>query len=490
MFIVLAKMYKMKVVVFFRGWDSEFEKIFEKKYLRLFRKLFFRANAFIELSSKHKNLWNLWGYKKNIYLETTLVDKSLVEGLTFEEVGKKYENIEELNILFLARIETNKGVYEAVDTFILLKEKYPRAKLSIAGDGKEINNLVTYIKNRGVKDIVFLGHVSGKQKTDCYKKSHIYLFPSYSEGMPNTVLEAMAFGIPVVTRKVGGLNDFFQNDVNGYFTNSKDPEVFAGFIEKLLDNKELLKAISLNNFKQGQEKFLSDKVAKRIEKIFDEVLDEKSEGNKLDVKNKNKKDQKRILILVPGKNARGGISNYYYAIKNGFNMPVDYFVRGARNYPFRRPYFKDVMQAAIDIINFIRIVRKKKHGLVQTSTSLDERSVIRDCVFILIASFYKIDVIVFYRGWKLTFQDRLEKSYLGIFRKIFFKAKIFIVLSREFKEKLLEWGYDKPIYVETTLVDSELIKDFKPENAIKKYSSVASPKLLFLSRVEVAKGIY
>lgn len=489
MFIVLAKRYKMKVVVFFRGWDQSFAQKLEKKYLWLFKMVYFKSDAIIELSSDFRKKLISWGYRKNIYLETTLVDKDLVKDLKPEEIKIKYDNLEDLNILFLARIETAKGIYEAVDAFSIIKERYPAAKFTIAGDGRETNNVLNYIAERKIEDVQLLGHISGEQKTECFKNSHIYLFPSYSEGMPNTVLEAMAFGLPVITRKVGGLVDFFQNDTNGYFTNSKDPEVFAGFIEKLLKDKALLKRISENNFEYAGEKFLSDKVAFRIEKIFDEVLEKGAVKEK--VKSITKDDApNKILILVPGENARGGISNYYYAIKKEFSMPVDYFVRGARNYPFRQPYFKDLAQSFLDIINFTRLVRKKKYSLVQTSTSLDDVSVIRDWLFILIANFYKIDVIVFYRGWKKNFQNKLENTFIETFKKIFFQAKCSIVLSTEFKEKLLEWGYTKPIYVETTLVDTELVKDFTPESIEKKYSNISAPKMLFLSRIEIAKGVY
>ncbi|MBS1492816.1 MAG: glycosyltransferase family 4 protein [Bacteroidetes bacterium] len=489
MFIVLAKRYKMKVIVFFRGWDQSFAQKLEKKYLGLFKIVYFKADAIIELSSDFRKKLIQWGYKKKIYLETTLVNKELVKDLNKDEIESKYNGAENINILFLARIEAAKGIYETLDAYSLLKESYPNAKLTIAGDGRETDNVGNYIKSQGIKGVSLLGHVSGEEKIRCFKNSHIYLFPSYSEGMPNTVLEAMAFGLPVVTRKVGGLVDFFENDVNGYFTNSKDPEVFAGFIEKLLKDKALLRKISQNNFNYAAEKFLSDKVALRIEKIFDEVLEKNNKKHGVP-ETAEFKDQKKILILVPGENARGGISNYYYSIKKEFQMPVDYFVRGARNYPYRQPYFKDLGQSVLDIFNFIRIIRKRKYSLIQTSTSLDDISVIRDCLFILAASFYKIDVVVFYRGWKKTFQNKLENTFIETFKKIFFKAKCSIVLSSEFKDKLIEWGYDKPVYIETTLVDSELVKNFNTTNIEQKFSNIVTPKILFLSRIEVAKGIY
>ena len=89
--------------------------------------------------------------------------------------------------------------------------------------------------------------------------------------MPNSVLEAMAFGLPIITRPVGGIADFFENSHHGFITKSRDPSVFANYIEKLISNKVLYKKSSLYNYKYAQENFLASKVAKVLEKIYREV---------------------------------------------------------------------------------------------------------------------------------------------------------------------------------------------------------------------------
>ncbi|MBS1514737.1 MAG: glycosyltransferase family 4 protein [Bacteroidetes bacterium] len=275
-FIMLAKWYKMKVIVFYRGWDVPFADKIEKKYLRFFKFVFFRADAMIDLSSEFVARMKSWGYNKKIYLETTTVNKSLLKDIKEDEIVDKYKNIKSFQILFLSRIEEAKGVYQAVDAFVLLLEKYPDSTLIIAGDGKETGNVKKYVAEKKIPNVTFYDHISGEQKKECYRNSHIYLFPSYwPEGMPNSVLEAMAFGLPVVTRKVGGLIDFFENDKNGYFTHSKDPEVFFGFMDSIISNPELMKNIAVNNHRFAKERFVSDKVAKRLEKIFEEVITER-----------------------------------------------------------------------------------------------------------------------------------------------------------------------------------------------------------------------
>jgi glycosyltransferase involved in cell wall biosynthesis len=99
------------------------------------------------------------------------------------------------------------------------------------------------------------------------------VFPTFhGEGMPNAVLEAMAFGLPVITRPVGGLADFFETGRMGYLTESKDPLVLAKLIENLLENEALRKQMSEFNLAYARNHFLSDKVASRLLKIYDDVM--------------------------------------------------------------------------------------------------------------------------------------------------------------------------------------------------------------------------
>jgi glycosyltransferase involved in cell wall biosynthesis len=90
--------------------------------------------------------------------------------------------------------------------------------------------------------------------------------------MPGSVVEAMAFGLPVITRPVGGIADFFKDGEHGFITSSRRPDVFADLMERLLGNKKLYKKISLLNFQYAQSNFLASGAAARLEKIYDSVL--------------------------------------------------------------------------------------------------------------------------------------------------------------------------------------------------------------------------
>lgn len=275
-FILLSKLFNKKVIVFFRGWDNDFADKLKGSKFRLFKKTFFKADAIIDLSKQNIERLINWGYKGNCYIESTAVSKQLVKDISKIRVIEKFnKDPEKFNLLFLARVEIEKGIYETIKAYTLIKQKHENIQLIIAGDGLELENVRKFVRDKKITGIIFKGFVKDEEKISTFKTSHIYILPSYREGMPGSVLEAMAFGLPVITRSVGGLPDFFINEEHGFITNSKSPMVFAEYIEKLLLNKDLLQRIALNNFEYAHSNFLSDSVAKRMENIFAEVLNNK-----------------------------------------------------------------------------------------------------------------------------------------------------------------------------------------------------------------------
>lgn len=278
LFLHYANRKNIKTIAFFRGWDEEAEIKTEKQYLWLFRFLFFKSDCFIALSEKVKNKLVQWGYKKNIYIETTLVDKNLLDGINESFISKKFKDIEitkKINLLFLSRIEKRKGIYELLQAFSSLShnENGPfELHLTICGDGAELENIRKVIEKKNLTNVSITGFVDGKLKQDVFKKAHLFVFPSYGEGMPNAVLEAMGFGLPILTTPVGGLVDFFIPGKHGdYITIKNDNDIYQK-INLLINDRFKLLDMALNNYKLAAGDFRSDKVMKRMESIFSNIL--------------------------------------------------------------------------------------------------------------------------------------------------------------------------------------------------------------------------
>lgn len=278
LFIKYANKKGIKTSVFFRGWDDAAESKIKKKYFLLFKYFFFNADCFITLSEKTKNKLKEWGFQRNIVVESTLVDKRLLINVNKSFIINKFKMMKEkkkINLLFLSRIEQRKGIYELLKAFKILINNHLNKysfHLTVCGDGFELNNINNWLKSENISDISINGFVSGDAKRAAFEKAHIFIFPSHGEGMPNAVLEAMGFGLPVITTPVGGLVDFFIPDQNGCFIEINNPSDIVNKVEILIKDSGRLTEIALNNFSRANEHFRSDKVANRMENIFNELL--------------------------------------------------------------------------------------------------------------------------------------------------------------------------------------------------------------------------
>lgn len=262
LFLKLASFFKLKTIVFIHGWDKEIENIISKNP-RNFKKKYHKAACFIVLSSEFKETLSNWGFKQPIYLTTTKVDDSLIKDWVIKPKN------EEQRILFLARIVKEKGVFIALKAFEKVNLKFPEIIFSIVGDGEDLKDLRKIIDEEEIKNVEITGALYNFDLINAFKNSSIYLFPSYyGEGMPTSVLEAMAFGLPVITRPVGGLNDFFENEKMGYLIDSVNADDFAEKIIYLLDTPNKIKEIGEYNHHYAKQHFLASKVAIKMESIF------------------------------------------------------------------------------------------------------------------------------------------------------------------------------------------------------------------------------
>lgn len=260
LFLFVAKALNIKTIVFFHGWDLEIQKKIDDGYYNIFKN-YKKTDLFLVLASDFKEKLKNWGFKTRIELTTTKVDDDLIKSFSIE---KKPQN---KDILFLSRIEEDKGIFIVLKTFKNLKLKYPELKLTIAGDGSALIRAKEFVKTHNIKSVLFTGRVSGKEIIEIFNNHSIYFFPTfYGEGMPTSLLEAMAFGQIIVTRPVGGIKDFYSSNM-GYLSNSLNPKIFEKIVVDCINDKSFREK-QIFNFNYSKENFLASKVAVSLEDIF------------------------------------------------------------------------------------------------------------------------------------------------------------------------------------------------------------------------------
>ena len=259
-FLRVASIFNIPVVILIHGFDLGVAKTINHEWVKTNLN---KASLVMVLANQFRKMLIEWGVTVPIELMTTKVEDRMLEGFDISKRNGKVDNI-----LFLSRVVKEKGVYETVDTFRLLKKNHPDLHLTMVGGGKELEKLRKYVENKKVDDVTFTGPLAGEARLKAYRDANFFFFSSYGEGMPTVVLEAMAFGMPVLTRKVGGLVDFFEDEKMGRITDSLSPTKFAEMMEPYLTDKELTKRTSLYNHQYALNYFMASKVGLRIESLI------------------------------------------------------------------------------------------------------------------------------------------------------------------------------------------------------------------------------
>jgi glycosyltransferase involved in cell wall biosynthesis len=142
-------------------------------------------------------------------------------------------------LLFLGHVLPAKGVYDLVRAFALVAGKFPRAKLLLGGIG-ELHGVQELAAQLGIADRLSCpGWLGPGAKSAALASSHIFLLPSYAEGMPMALLEAMSWGLPVIATPVGGIPQVIDHDVNGLLVAVADIDGLANQIARLLADPAL-----------------------------------------------------------------------------------------------------------------------------------------------------------------------------------------------------------------------------------------------------------
>lgn len=261
-YIRIAKLFNKKVVTFIHGWDTESEYM-----LTTGRGKFTLNNTdtFIVLSGQFKKKLEIIGIQKNIYISTTKVDNRLLKGF---DIGKRVGDIKKF--LFLSRVERAKGIFLALDVFKLLQKDNPILSFTIAGQGTALEEVKNYVNDNNIKNVYFAGRVDGESLSKTFADSDCFFLLSLSEGMPAALLEAMAFGLPVITCPVGGIPDFFVDGDMGIMSSSTVPQYYYIRIKELMDNPLKTQNISRTNYVYAEEHFYASSVVRNLEKIFNE----------------------------------------------------------------------------------------------------------------------------------------------------------------------------------------------------------------------------
>ncbi|MBQ2974725.1 MAG: glycosyltransferase family 4 protein [Clostridia bacterium] len=259
-FIYMAHFARKPIINHIHG--SEFDKLYtdagERKQ-KLVRKTWEKCDRFIVLSDE-------WKESFSVVIPEEKMD-----------VIENYSEIKAFNpekpltntVLFLGAVNEMKGCFDMPEVIRLVSKNNPEVRMIVAGSG-ETEKTAEIAKEKCVADrFVFPGWVRNDEKDRLLREADIFFLPSYTEGMPMSVLDAMGYGLPIVTTNVGGIPKIVKNGVNGYMLTPGDCEGFANAISEILSDSNKRKAFGKCSFEIAENAYSLEKHIEKIEKIYE-----------------------------------------------------------------------------------------------------------------------------------------------------------------------------------------------------------------------------
>lgn len=225
------------------------------------------------LTKKYKNIDYLFAltrtleedYKK--FLKNNKHTKIVLIPNMLYEIPNKESKLTEKNIITVSRLDAGKRNDDIIRAFSKIDNK--EWKLYIIGDGKEMNNLSTLIKELKLENRVFLEGYKTKEEIEEYMlKSSLFLMASLTEGLPMVLLEAMSYGVPCIAYETAsGTNDIISDNINGYIIKGRNETEYINKINDVIENKDLRKKLG-ENAKETAKKFSKEEVKKLLQKVI------------------------------------------------------------------------------------------------------------------------------------------------------------------------------------------------------------------------------
>lgn len=185
-------------------------------------------------------------------------------------------------VLYTGRIELNKGSLELLKSVNLVAASFPEVEYVIAGgrhnsiDDQTLERALTVANTR--EHVRLLGHVPWHQLAGWYRRATVFVMPSRYETFGISVIEAMAFGVPVVAANVGGLPEIVQDGVTGILVPPKDPDALAEAVIHLLRDPELRRRLGSAARGRVLTEYRIERVVEQTLKVYERVLAESPGG--------------------------------------------------------------------------------------------------------------------------------------------------------------------------------------------------------------------
>ncbi len=182
-------------------------------------------------------------------------------------------------VLSAGRLDVAKGYLYLIDAITMLKDSRDDLMFVVLGEGKHLDRFVSCASKKGVSDLIsFEGYADNV--VPYLKGCDMFILPSLYEGMPNAVMEAMAYGKAVIMTRVNGAEELIPDTGKGILIPPADADAIAGSVNRLAESEEMREKMGGEAARFIKENFSVSGMIDNIESYIEEKLEEKSAVNR------------------------------------------------------------------------------------------------------------------------------------------------------------------------------------------------------------------
>ncbi|MGX1191844.1 glycosyltransferase family 4 protein [Metabacillus sp. SLBN-84] len=262
--LIINLLHKKNIPIILHMHGSQFEKFYNESSIKMqniIKSTLNKTTLIIALGDQWKKYYEGLSTAKVVSLDNAVFPKK-----------ESDKDTDKLYISTMGILSERKGTYDLIEAASKIKGQInPEYKFLIAGDG-EIDKVKRKIKDLNLEDMfVIPGWISDQSKIEeIYRNSILYVLPSYNEGMPMSVLEAMSYGLPVITTNVGSITSVVDEE-NGFILKPGDIDSLAECLLFLLNNTSLHEKYKKNNMKKIEEKYNIFRSVDKIVSLYNSV---------------------------------------------------------------------------------------------------------------------------------------------------------------------------------------------------------------------------
>lgn len=260
-YIKVSKAFRKKILIHIHGggFKDYYNKksLFVKRYLNM-------CDGIISLSTSWKQFFTDI-VSTNVYIIPNVINEPVVDN-NVQEAERR------LHMLFLGDICKEKGIFDLVD---IISKNYDtfdgRVVVHVCGLGN-VNELMSIVAENKLDNVVkYEGWVCGKKKIDLLNLCDIFILPSYYEGMPISIIEAMSYQMPIISSAIGGIPELVRNNYNGCLITPGDKEAILNSISFLIDNPLKIKEFGHNSYVDSLQ-YLPSSVSRELNSLYLKML--------------------------------------------------------------------------------------------------------------------------------------------------------------------------------------------------------------------------